>query len=77
MPLTPGTRLGCLEKDPRERVRDIGDVRLAMEGAFETTVIAQSEPSVPITAKIGEARTGNPIKGDKHEKDSFRPRHRP
>ena len=28
----------CLQKDPRQRVRDIGDVRLAMEGAFETTV---------------------------------------
>ena len=28
----------CLQRDPRERVRDIGDVRLAMEGAFETTV---------------------------------------
>ena len=27
----------CLQKDPRQRVRDIGDVRLAMEGAFETT----------------------------------------
>ena len=26
----------CLRKDPKERVRDIGDVRLAMEGAFET-----------------------------------------
>ena len=25
----------CLEKDPKRRVRDIGDVRLAMEGAFE------------------------------------------
>ena len=23
----------CLEKDPRERLRDIGDVRLAMQGA--------------------------------------------
>ena len=30
----------CLEKDPRERLRDIGDVRLAMRGAFETTVTA-------------------------------------
>ncbi len=30
----------CLEKDPRERMRDIGDVRLAMAGAFETTSIA-------------------------------------
>ena len=25
----------CLQKDPRQRVRDIGDVRLALEGAFE------------------------------------------
>jgi serine/threonine-protein kinase len=30
----------CLAKDPKERLRDIGDVRLAMEGAFETTVSA-------------------------------------
>ena len=36
----------CLEKDPGERIRDIGDVRLAMEGAFETTVSAPSEPVV-------------------------------
>ena len=27
----------CLEKDPRERIRDIGDVRLAMSGAFDAT----------------------------------------
>ena len=26
----------CLRKDPKERIRDIGDVRLAMEGAFDT-----------------------------------------
>ena len=26
----------CLEKEPRQRVQAIGDVRLAMEGAFET-----------------------------------------
>ena len=25
----------CLAKDPRQRVRDVGDVRLALEGAFE------------------------------------------
>ena len=38
----------CLEKDPRKRVRDIGDARLAMEGAFETTVAAPVvESSVP------------------------------
>ena len=28
----------CLVKDPKERLRDIGDVRLAMSGVFETTV---------------------------------------
>ena len=27
----------CLVKDPKERLRDIGDVRLAMKGTFETT----------------------------------------
>ena len=27
----------CLVKDPRQRIRDMGDVRLALEGAFETT----------------------------------------
>ena len=26
----------CLEKEPKHRIRDIGDVSLAMEGAFET-----------------------------------------
>jgi hypothetical protein len=26
----------CLVKDPRQRIRDMGDVRLALEGAFET-----------------------------------------
>ena len=36
---------GCLEKNPKQRVGDIRDVRLAMEGAFETTV---SEPPEPI-----------------------------
>ena len=34
----------CLEKDASQRIRDIGDVRLAMEGAFETTVSASVEP---------------------------------
>jgi eukaryotic-like serine/threonine-protein kinase len=33
----------CLEKDPRQRVRDIGDVRLALEGAFE---LAAADTSV-------------------------------
>ena len=26
----------CLVKEPRQRIRDMGDVRLALEGAFET-----------------------------------------
>ena len=33
----------CLEKDASQRIRDIGDVRLAMEGAFETTGGAPAE----------------------------------
>ena len=42
----------CLEKDPQRRVRDIGDVSLAMEGAFETTVSALTEPAVVPTLPI-------------------------
>ena len=30
----------CLQKDPKQRLHDVADVRLAMEGAFETTVSA-------------------------------------
>ena len=33
----------CLDKDPKQRVGDIRDVRLAMEGAFETPPSASSE----------------------------------
>ena len=36
----------CLARDPKQRIRDIGDAQLAMEGAFETTVGAPSEPVV-------------------------------
>ena len=36
----------CLRKDLKQRVRDISAVRLAMEGAFETTASEPSEPSV-------------------------------
>ena len=34
----------CLQKNPKKRIRDIGDVSLAMEGAFETV----SDPSDPV-----------------------------
>ena len=33
----------CLEKDPAQRIRDIGDVRLAMEGVFDPGIGAESE----------------------------------
>ena len=35
----------CLEKNPTERIRDIGDVRLAMGGAFESVGSAPTERS--------------------------------
>ena len=36
----------CLQKNPKQRVHDVADVRLAMEGAFETTARAPDEPAV-------------------------------
>ncbi len=33
----------CLQQDPKQRVQAIEDVRLAMEGAFETTVTVTSD----------------------------------
>ena len=35
----------CLEKEPRERVQAIGDVRLAMDGAFETPASPTGAPT--------------------------------
>jgi eukaryotic-like serine/threonine-protein kinase len=32
----------CLDKDPRQRAHDIADVRLAMEGAFETAAAVEA-----------------------------------
>ena len=47
------TYLGrCLTKDPKQRVGDIRDVRLAMEGAFETGfTAAAAQDVVPVTVK--------------------------
>ena len=42
----------CLAKKPRQRVHDVADVRLAMEGAFETTVSAPIEPAVVPTLPV-------------------------
>ena len=36
----------CLARDPKQRIRDIGDAQLAMDGAFETTGRTLSEPAV-------------------------------
>ena len=36
----------CLEKDPSRRMRDCGDVRLALDGAFETLVPAPAPATV-------------------------------
>ena len=36
----------CLQKDPRQRVQAIGDVRLALEGAFETALPQTAPPVV-------------------------------
>ena len=43
---------GCLEKDPRERVRDIGDVRLAMKGAFDVAGTTPSELTVALHLSV-------------------------
>ncbi len=40
----------CLQKDVRKRVRDIGDVKLAIEGAFETGAHAAAEDQHSATA---------------------------
>ena len=57
--MTPALRTylrRCLQKDPRQRVRDIGDVRLAMEGAFETPVgVSAAEAVVPQPARWRQA----------------------
>ena len=53
--LAPGLAIylrRCLDKDPTRRVRDMGDVRLAMDGAFETTVTMPSEPTVTTTLQF-------------------------
>ena len=54
----------CLQKNPKQRIRDIGDASLALEGAFETTAAqttgaaAMPQPAawrravVPVTAVI-------------------------
>ena len=44
----------CLEKDPKQRVHDVADVRLAMEGAFETGVSRPSTQAVAASRSTGQ-----------------------
>ena len=48
----------CLQKDPRQRLRDIGDVRLGLEGAFETT---GSTLEVSATPQVGVWQRPTPL----------------
>jgi serine/threonine-protein kinase len=60
----------CLEKDPKQRVRDMGDVGLAMDGAFETSAHRQNEipgggaerrsvlPAIAVTAVLSSVLAG-------------------
>jgi len=54
-PETPGALRNivrrCLAKDPRQRVRDIGDVRLALEGAFETAAAHTGTPATAVARR--------------------------
>ncbi len=42
----------CLEKDPRERIRDVGDVRLAMAGRFDVPNPPPVEPAVAVRLRV-------------------------
>ncbi len=58
VPPVLGTFLrGCLEKNPKQRVHDIADVRLSMEGAFETAV-ANAELMVVPTRQFWQRPAG-------------------
>jgi serine/threonine-protein kinase len=45
----------CLQKDPRQRVQSIGDVRLALEGAFDTAAAPAAPVVVRRVALVGAA----------------------
>ena len=48
----------CLEKDQKQRVRDIGDVRLAMEGAFDNPSAQTAIVSTPVVWRPSMAYGG-------------------
>ena len=45
----------CLHKDPRQRIHDIADVRLALEGAFEAVVPHAAAPAARPTSAVARA----------------------
>jgi Tol biopolymer transport system component len=49
-PVVAMTIRRCLQKDPRQRFRDIGDVRLALDGAFATDRGGDRPPPPPVDA---------------------------
>jgi len=44
----------CLHKDPKQRIHDIADVRLALEGAFEA-VVSHAAPAARPTSAVARA----------------------
>jgi eukaryotic-like serine/threonine-protein kinase len=46
----------CLQKNPKQRARDIGDVKLAMSGAFQSSVPAVTSSDAPL-AHVNRWRT--------------------
>ena len=56
--LSPALRtflVRCLQKDPKQRVHDIADVRLALEGAFETAATQAAESRAVAQPVWGQA----------------------
>ena len=70
---TPGrlrqVLIACLERDPKQRVHDVADVRLAMAGTFETTVGMSARRLRRLSARkvaAGAALGGGPRVGGHH-----------
>ena len=51
-PLVESFLKQCFRKDPRQRTQAIGDVRLALEGAFEPTIPQTGAPVVPAWRRV-------------------------
>ena len=47
----------CLDKDPKQRIHDVADVRLAMGGAFESTVMPSPDTSASLNSTIWKRPT--------------------